>query len=77
MAGVKAFVTVGVGERMASTSAILIACPHVGDFIRIGQRVVECRRVEIDEKCVFVHEPHSFWSEDEAKKYFDIEIAKP
>lgn len=62
--------TVGVGMWKTSKTVKLVACPHVGDRILVGEISVTCERVTIGPKAVYVEETIRFASEQDAKEYF-------
>lgn len=68
---VTVMVTVGVGMWKSSKTVELVACPHVGDWIVVGERTVVCDRVTITAEKVYVEQTIRFSSEDAAKTYFD------
>ena len=64
------YVSVGIGNWKAAATVSLVACPHVGDFIEVHERIVTCERVTITSQYVYVSETQHFQSEEQAKEYF-------
>lgn len=60
-------VTVGVGAWTATTTVKLVACPHVGDSVIVGEDVVACDRVRIGWDLVEVFDKSRFSSEKDAQ----------
>ena len=71
---IKVNVSVGIGAWTARKKVHLVACPHVGDHIVVGEQVVVCDRVTIGSKDVDVHQTVHFTSEDQATDYFAAEV---
>lgn len=67
---VRAIVTVGIGAWSVTKEIKLIACPHVGDMVVIGENVITCERVYIGTDRVHIEETRRFQSEQDAKDFF-------
>lgn len=77
MPKVKVLVSVGgIGAWKAQATKMLVACPHVGDFIMLGDAVVHCDKVCIGDDVVLVEETVHFQSEEDAKSYERLMRAK-
>lgn len=63
-------VTTGIGAWTATKMVKLVACPHVGDCILVGERVITCDHVYIGPDYVSVNEKRPFQSEQDAKDFF-------
>jgi len=67
---IPAIVEVGIGSWTATKKIRLLAAPHVGDSIVVGEHVITCDRVVIDRDYVRIYETRRFPSEQDALDFF-------
>lgn len=66
----KVYVEVGIGAWKTFKRVDLIAVPHVGDDIIVGEHQIHCDTVIIDKHEITVRETRHFQSEQDAKEFF-------
>lgn len=67
-------VTIGIGQWKITRDAMLVACPHIGDLIEVGDTTIMCERVCICQDKVYVNQTVHFQSPDEMKEYKDWKV---